>query len=74
MITVFVPKTYVTQGYSNMVDSAGIPVKPSEFWLSRPDSWVAQDLATISVSPKTWDAWNKINDVKVHNGKQLLTD
>ena len=70
MITVFVPKTYITHGYVNMLDSEGNSPRPSEFWLNRPDSWMAQDLATISISPKTWDAWNKINEQT--KGKQLL--
>jgi hypothetical protein len=73
MITVFVPKTYITSGPTNkypMLDSDGNPPRPSEFWLTRPDSWMAADLATISVSPKTWDAWNKINEQT--KGKQLL--
>ena len=55
-----------------MLDSDGNPPRPSEFWLNRPDSWMAADLATISVSPKTWDAWNKINEQT--KGKQLLKD
>ncbi len=72
MITVFVPKTYITGGFinSNMLDSDGNPPRPSEFWLNRPDSWMTADLATISVSPKTWDAWNKINEQT--KSKQLL--
>lgn len=68
MITVYVPKSYLTE---TSTFNGELP-KPSEFWLSRPDTWMTQDLATISVSAETWSKWNKITDNKVINGKQLL--
>ena len=71
MITVYVPATYLQE----MTYSGGKFLhKPSEFWLSRPDSWMTKDLATITVSPETWASWNgKITDGKVST-KQLLKD
>jgi hypothetical protein len=67
MITVFVPKTYI-----NSLNESGELPRPSDFWLSRPDSWMASDLATISVSPETWSKWTRVADHKNNDGKQLL--
>jgi hypothetical protein len=71
MITVYVPVTYLQQ----MAHSGGQFLhQPSEFWLTRPDGWMAKDLATITVSPETWASWNRnINDSKM-SSKQLLKD
>lgn len=71
MITVYVPASYLQE----MAHSKDVFLKkPSEFWLSRPDSWNASKLATITISPETWASWNgNISDGKIST-KQLLKD
>lgn len=71
MITVYVPITYLKN--ISQFEGDTLP-KPSEFWLTRPDTWMSSELGTISVSPQTWASWNhKINDSKT-SSKQLLKD
>lgn len=71
MIKVFVPAEYLTQ--INNSNASNWP-KPSEYWVSKPDSWMARDLAIINVDGDTWARWNssKISDNKDYPGRQLL--
>ncbi len=71
MVKVFVPQEYLKN--INETNSSNWP-KPSEFWLNRPDSWMAKDLAMITVDGNTWARWNSpIRDSKdVSAGKHLL--
>ncbi len=73
MVKVFVPQDYLNK--INQTNSSNWP-KPSEFWLHRPDSWMAKDLAMITVDGATWAKWNApIRDSKdISAGKQLLKD
>lgn len=71
MIQVYVPKTYLNTFNINVED---LP-KPSEFWLSKPDSWMANDLAVINISPQLWAKWNSGNiQDSYQSRKQLLKD
>lgn len=71
MIQVYVPKTYLNTFNTNVED---LP-KPSEYWLSKPDSWMAHELAVINVSPQLWAKWNSGNiQDSYQSRKQLLKD
>lgn len=74
MIKVYVPKTYL--GEIASIKAAGPLQRPSEFWLTKPDTWYAADLVELSISLETWNHWNqriKANsEILNTDGKQLL--
>jgi len=62
MVKVFVPQDYLNK--INETNSNNWP-RPSEFWLSKPDSWMAKDLAMVTIDGETWARWNsRLNDGK----------
>ena len=71
MITVYVPITYLEKLGRHTGNN--LP-QPTEFWLTRPDTWMAKDIGTVNITPETWASWNRnINDSKI-SSKQLLKD
>ena len=71
MITVYVPVTYLKE--ISIKTETGWP-RPSQFWLSKPDSWMSKDIGTITVTLETWQAWNKTITDSKSSSKQLLKD
>lgn len=57
-ILIYVPKQYFHERQI-LAQIDGSLKKPEEFWLSKPDGWRIEDLATIHVSAKTFAEWSK---------------